>query len=148
VPGKQYRQTQASASLIEPDFCHTWYVGFGRGVNLSKWQKLFCKPEWSHCFCFAQVGPFTQVINPTTERLEVGLRDISADAFAEQMIEEGWKIIKITHSPERMKYKSVWSPSCVTVVKTVLGFNTGFFDCNPERLAKSILENSGEMVVC
>jgi len=143
---KSSRQGQGSASLVKPEHWHTWYVGFGIGNNFPEWQKWFCKPEWSHCFCFAQVGPFTQVVNPGWDRLEIGLRDTSAEEYARQFKESGWTVIKVDLAPEKMKYKSIWIPNCVSVVKTVIGFNTGWLDYNPEKFAKALVR-SGKAVV-
>jgi len=146
------RQTHRSPSLLDNAYSHTWYVGFGRGYHFPRWQKLFCKPEWSHCFCFAQAGPVVQIVNPGWDRVEIGIRGdedggpLLAEDFAHDMGTGGNTILRITHSPERIKYRSIFAPNCVSLVKVILGYNTGFFEYNPERLFYHMLRNGGELI--
>lgn len=150
---QSYRQTHRSLSLLDNAYSHTWYVGFGECNSIPSIYRMFCKPEWSHCYCFAQVGPFVQVINPGWDRVEVGLKTeddgtpLSADEYARRLNEErGHTIIKLTNCPERLRYKSIWGPTCVSFVKTILGYNTGWLEFNPRRLFVHMMKNGAELV--
>jgi len=139
-------------SLVEPQSYYTWYVGFGVGVDVPRWQQFFCTPEWSHVFCFAQVGPVVQIINPCRSKCEVGIRaqddgsPLDAQDFARELNDKGFTIVRITHAPEKIMYRSIWIPSCVSFVKAIMNYNTGWLDYNPWRFCQHLLKNGGKLI--
>ena len=148
------RRLQTSLSLVKPDFYHTWYVGFGVGQELPRFHRFFCETEWSHCFCFAQVGPFVQVVNPGWDRVEIGLRasdeggPLDAEDYAHELNGQGFTIIRLRHAPTRMKWASVVVPNCVTAVKVICGYNTGIWTQTPRRLFQHMVDRGGAEIVC
>jgi len=134
-------------SLIEPEFHHTWYVGFSVAQFAPRWMLLGCKKEWSHCFCFADVGPYTQLVDPTLSRCRIELLDRPAERVARELSDAGCTILKVTLAPQQLKFRSVWLCCCVSVVKRILGYNTGWLCYNPERFAKHLVKNGAEVVV-
>jgi hypothetical protein len=121
-------------------------VGFSSGNGLPKWQTAICKPEWSHVYCFAQAGPAIQVVNPCVDRLEIGIEVTGKPAveYARHLHDtKHHTILRINHVPERIKWRSVLTPTCVSVVKVVLGYNTGWLDVTPERLFFHMLDKGG-----
>lgn len=138
-------------SLIDSNM-KTWYVGFSKGYDMPFIHKLFTRPEWSHCYCFAQAGPYVQVLNPAWSDFEIGLRHdgnggpLCALDFARQLTQNGHTILCITHRPEKLDFYSVWMPSCVSFVKAVLGYKTKWSCFNPERLFFHMIENGAEVI--
>ena len=136
-----------------PSKSSEWYVGFGTCEDVLWWQKPFVEPEWQHCFCFAQVGPIVQTINPTRQRIEVGIQTtpegeaLSAYDHAKTMHGLGYTVIRVNHVPETLNWRSIFPPSCVSVVKAFLGYNTGFFTFTPKKLCFHLLKSGkGELL--
>ena len=149
---QQSRQTRTFQSLLEPVYHHTWYIGFGVGTDVPRWQQYFCTPEWSHVFCFAQLGPVVQVVNPCRSRTEIGVRasddgsPLDAIDFAKEVNDKGFSVLRITHAPEKILYRSIWIPNCVSFVKVVIGYNTGWMCYNPWKFFNHLLNNGAELI--
>jgi hypothetical protein len=131
---------------------YSWYVGFYRYEELKWWERLFTSQEWGHCFCFSQLGPFVQIVAPNRDGIRVGIQSspdgtaMSIDEYARFMYNNGVTIVKIEHIPEELNYRSIFAPTCVSAVKTILGYNTSMFCLSPKAFCIDLLKHGGELL--
>lgn len=123
-------------SLLEEAELRTWYVGFRESEY---WH--------NHCYCFAPMGEVTQVIEPKVTGADVGVCVGYASELAQKEIEKGNRVIKVVCKPENIAWKSVWYPSCVSMVKAIVGINTPAYVVTPEMLYRFLLRSEYGVVI-
>lgn len=147
MPGRgRLRRTLVSTSL--PISERTWFIGFGPSAGEVRGIRRLCDKTLSHCYCFAQVGPFVQIINPGQDALEIGIKaqddgsELDAVEYAGQRYQAGDIVLEYTSVPETMKWRSVWTPTCVSLVKAVIGYNS--FSITPKQLMRALLKDGAD----
>lgn len=124
----RYKPTLVSISSSEE---RTWFVCFTKyDGNAPWWLHPFIDPLWGHVFIVCQLGNNVLIMNPNKKGTELDMKFceeggvLSAEFVADAMHDIGASVLKFTHVPDVLKLSTVWAPSCVTAVKSVMGFNS------------------------
>lgn len=136
-------QTTQSGSIVPEEV--EWYFVFTEGTNheIPRWQKawlygfhyienLFSKDAtWcpTHCFAFAQVGPFIHFVEPTRTQIinSVKYDQDGLPLYAEDAVtllrEAGCVVEKVSFKPNLRSWRHclTWVPTCVSALKIICG---------------------------
>jgi len=123
------RKQALISSAKEVDFEAEWYVAFHEADVLPFWQwvfTLFTQKTFGHVFAFAKTGPVVVFVEPRHTGVQIELKAAAtAEDYAREYARiEGLTIVRVLHNPySKLDCHHVMNfiPSCVTVIKTVLG---------------------------
>ena len=150
-------QTTQSGSII-PEAVE-WYLVFTGGTNeeIPRWQKawlhsltwieqLFTKekvPCWTHCFAFAQVGPFIHFVEPTRTQIVNSIKLYAEDAVA-LLRDAGCTVERVDFVPNLKSWRHClsWVPTCVSALKIICGIPS--LALTPKQLYNWVKKNQRE----
>lgn len=135
-----------------------WYVVFKRSeYNIPWWQKiplLFSPRDFWHVFLFAQSGQFIQLVETYNGNVDITIiadeddprKLVPAEGLALLYVEAGYHVVRIKLESNLKGFKLLGNlvPSCVSVVKVVIGLAN--FVVTPYGLYKWLVENGGEII--
>jgi len=117
-----------------------WFVSFSISESPTWWMKLFTR---QHVVCFAQAGNQVVVVEPTHSHVAITVAEADALDVADAHVENGREVWFISLDPASSRNISNAVPSCVSVVKSVLGLDAFCF--TPEGLKKSLAKAGGRL---
>lgn len=136
-------QTTQSGSMIPESV--EWYFVFTDGTQheIPRWQKawlygltwlenLFSEEDtWcpTHCFAFAQVGPFIHFVEPTRSQIVNSIKydDKGGALYAEDAVtllrQAGCTVERVDFVPNLKSWRHClsWVPTCVSALKIICG---------------------------
>lgn len=126
-----------------------WFVVFKTADRPRWWHRPFAREGFGHTFCFAQTGHFITMVDPanhgvvvqTLYNLEDSNITINADALALAYVQQGYTVVYYENKVDVSKYLLHFVPSCVTVVKYILGITSRAL--TPHGLYQWLLSNGG-----
>lgn len=142
-----------SVSLERERF--TAWVVF-QGAEHRRFWRIFTGRYWRHCFVivpyyFPKPGlnakVFSQIVNPITFCVKVGVIDMHPQELAKKLLDEGYTaVIKV---PVDHDYKTDYIPrgllTCVSLVKAIIGVRA-WYVWTPKHLARYLVRNGCEMM--
>lgn len=138
---------QKQISQSSEDRPKLWYVIFNKAQYLPFWQRLFLRNHPEDMTHITLINPVTEshalVINPGPYSTDITLREF--DEGVHKRLAEiscNSSIISIIHTPDKAKNVSYMIPTCVSVVKYVLGFNSNAV--TPKGLYNDLLAKGGK----
>ena len=130
----------------------TWYVGFTSFRGHGWWFRRFVRPGFGHVFACAQLGDRVLVVEPVSGGVSVGwlanpLRadgcypvELAALGFAQH---PDMTMLRVTTKPRPPRpHPANLVPSCVTVVKALLG--TVGWSLTPRQLYRQLLAEGAQ----